>query len=439
MTIPVTTTALKVGFTLFALLNPLVLRAAPTSLTLKQAIEYAIQHSHTLNSASHEVFIADFEKENAKSRFLPSLDLTAKHGIEDSSPSTRVTPWASELSLGLTETLYDNGNNITQYQISKLKKAQTEISYRKEKDLLCRDVGLEFLQYSLTTKLLKIQKDQYGLIKKQYESISGQYHQGMKTRKDFLRFKTQVSRSDIDLVTARNVVEKSKRELKRLLAVPIESTDELDFVPDEEKFDAGKLPKNAPSLEQHYDFRIAILKKEVNELEASLVRKKYWPEVSLTTGINYGSSNYIDTGSSVEDNDQVGWNALITLKYNLLDWGIRRRDSEIAAQRKAIQGNELDNNLLSVRSEVERLMLDLKQLSENFKLSDELLALEQNNLKLLEQEYRNGKVQYLDLITGLKDLADAKIKYFTAFYDLKRALLTYWYHEGKLYESIATK
>jgi outer membrane protein TolC len=413
--------------------------AATQSLNLEQAIQYAITHSPTLDSAKRDANINDLEKESSFSRFLPTLDFSTTDGLQKTSPTTQTTSAASSVDLKLSENIYDNGQNLTRYKISKLRNEQSQINYLKSRDLLCRDVALEFLHYSLVSRMYEIQKEQRDLFNKQYESVYKEYRQGLKSRKDFLKFKTEVSRADIDLLNAKNDFEKSKQELIRLLAVPLDSTDEITILPDDGKIGDVTLPKETPSYKNHYEFRAAALQKEMNKLEADLIRRQYYPEVFFTTGASYHSADFIDTGASLSDNRVLSWNALVTLNYNLWDWQIRKRNALVAEERQKIQSNDQDSRLLEVRSEIERLMIDLKQLKENFTLSNELLALEQNNMTLFEREYRNGKAQYLDVITGLKDLADAKVKYFTALYDLKRGLFSYRYHEGTLYDSLVKK
>lgn len=407
------------------------------SLQFKQALEYALQHSPELDSASRELNASELERKSGISRFLPSLDLAATHGLEDERPSFGDSPWESDLTLSLTETLWDNGVSLTRYRIARVGNEQAGIRFRQTRDRILRDVGSEFFRYSLTLKLLEIRQSQFDLLKKQYELTSQQYHQGLKTRRDFLRFKTELGRAEIDMLNARNTVTRSEQELKRLLSVPLGSaTAPLSFVPEESLPALDRLPRQAPKLESHATYRLAELERETQSLEASLLTRRYWPELTLSSGVTYRATDYLGQNDVTVANDQLGWNALLTLRYNLWDWGIRRRDRTVAEERRRIQSNELETELLSLRSEIERLMLSLEQFRSNFKLSQELLKLEQDNMRLLETEYRNGKVSYLDYINSLENLADARIKYYSALYELKQGLLAHGYHEGTLYESI---
>lgn len=407
-------------------------------LTLQAAVRKALERSPEMDSAARELRIAENERASAGARFLPSLDLSATHGIQDGAPSPVYAPWSSQLSLGLTEVLFDNGDSITRFKTAGLRREIAEVAWRRARARVCRDVGLEFFRYSLSIRTKEVAASQADSLKKQFALVSGEYRQGLKTRKDYLRFKTQVNRADLSLIAADNAIAKSRAELKRLLALSGEASAEGDagFKPELLTFDLRSLSDSAPDLKAHYEYRIAELQRQANTLEADLIRRRRWPEVAVTSALSYGSANYLGTDRKFAENDLWSWNALLTLKFNVWDWGIRRRDAENAEERRAVQGNQLQGQLLQISAEVERLMLDLRLQRENYKLSEELLALEQDNLRLLEAEYRHGKVQYLDYITGLNDLSDAKVKYYSALSELWQGYWIYKYHEGTLYEFV---
>ncbi len=403
---------------------------------LKTSILFAVENSPSFDSLKRQLNISDLEEKSAAARMLPSLDLKATHGILDASPRTTVSPWDSELTLGLTESLYDNGVTRTNHRIATLTKNQAEFNFQDQKNKISLDIASQFLIYSLNIKLLDIQEKQFKLVSKQYDLISKDYYQGIKTKKDFLRFKTQVSRNEIDLVNAKNAVEKSKQELQRLIGVDLESNSEIDFVPVSLENVRNETLNEPINLEKHLQYRAAQIQKEVNRLNSDLIGRKSLPEWFLSTGVSYGSSNYIGTGQTFSDNAQVGWNALLTVKYNFFDLGIRSRDREVAAQKKNIQNNELESNLLTLKSSVNQLQINLKQIQKNFGLAKELLSLEKSNIDFIEREYQNGKVQYLDLITGLNNLSDAQTKFYSAVSDLQKVKYTLLYHQGKLYEDL---
>ena len=129
--------------------------------------------------------------------FLPSLDLSSIHGPQGYDPNTSLNPsWGNSTQLTLSETLYDNGENIKQYKMSKLTAEQSELQMQKAKgQVLLSLVNLYYewcyavLQNQFTEKYAKE-------IAHQFQMVTDQFHQGVKTHSDFLRFKTQAQRSD---------------------------------------------------------------------------------------------------------------------------------------------------------------------------------------------------------------------------------------------------
>jgi len=408
-------------------------QAAP--LNLRDAILYAAKNSPALDSAEREALIISLEKRSAGAAFLPTLDLNSTHGLRKTFPRTETNPWVSSLSLDLNETLYDNGQSITRFRTAKLREEESRIRFLQTRDRLFLEIALEFYRHGQAVKNFEIQKEQHEVLRKQYQLTESGYRQGIKTRKDFLRFKTQLSRSEIDLVNSSENVNRSRQELRRLLGVPLASADQPDFVVDESKprqVEPAQIP-----LEGHRDYEISQIQEKIDRLEEIQSRRRLWPELSLTAGASYGSSGYIGPGSGrFTERDSANWNASLGLKYNLLDWGTRSRDAQIAFERREIAGNTRTNQLLSLRLELDRLTTDFRQLKENFRLGEELLNLERRNFEVLASDYRQGKADYLDYITSLRELAAAKTSYYSSLFDLKRGILSQKFHQGTLYETI---
>lgn len=409
---------------------------AAVPLELRGAIQHAMEHSPTLNTAKKELEIAKLNKENATARFLPSLDLTSSHGLQDDALNPAANKWASSFDLSITETLYDNGQNVTNYQITKLKHKKAATAYSRQRDQTCLSVAKEFYKFSLAQQIVEIEESQLALLQKQFKTISSHYRQGLKTRKDYLRFRTQVRRAEINLLGAKNSIEKSKEELKRIIGTPLDKYGSVNFSPHKPGKEIS-VPQSSPQIKKHFVFREANFQREIDKLTVSLSKRLNLPRLTLSSGLNYASSSYMGPGAgTLEDNDQLSWNVLVGLSYNIVDWGTRKRDISIARKKQIISSNNLRGQLLSTETQIRQLMLDLGQLEESFKLSRELLTLEKSSFDFLESEYRQGKSTYLDLITGLDSYADAQKKYYNAYFNLKTKIADYHYHNGELYDSI---
>ncbi len=408
----------------------------------QDTLKFAIEHAASLNSFQKELEISDLELKNAFYSFLPTFDLTTSYGLQKpgfQAPLSNSSPWASDLNLNLSEKLYDNGESLILYKVAKLKKENAELIFRSERDRLCLLVASEYFKYSLNKKLYDVQKKQYELISEEFRIVENQYHLGMKTEKDYLRFKTNISRSRLDILEAENNILRSELELKR--DIGLQSQFPASFQPIEETSfkNLEEIPLSFQKTENNLVYKSILLQESINESAAELSRKKYRPEVSLTAGYSFQNSGFLGNPSSFMSSALGNANIMLTLKYNLLDWGTRGRQSEIAFIKNEIQSNELTTKKLGLDAEINQLLLDLKQLKENYLLSVELLRLEEISYHALQSDYRQGKFSYLDLATGIKDFVDAQVKLYHTAFDLKTALMKYHFYNGTLYETIFPK
>lgn len=430
---------MRLFFVIFILLSGVTAEATSLRLDLRSTIQYAVEHSPSLEVLRRDLSISEMQKSNAFSQFLPQLDLSSNYSMSDRNPqlTTPAQRYGSDFGLYLTENIYDNGISLLNYGSAKINRQIAELNYEKERDKLVLDVASQFLDYSLAVRLHEVQKTQFEIIQKQFNSIAALYQQGIKTRRDYLRFKSELRRSEIQLQNTKTRVETTQADLIKLLL----PTEELlkttfEFTAEPVQTDlAETVPTEKPNVENHWIFRMAKMRSGVFENDVSIARRSYYPQFFLSAGASYGSQQYWKTGSTWNDNDFTSWNALLKVNFNLWDWGLRRRNVTIAQDRKIQKEKSLEMEMNEFIANNEKLMLSISLSHNNFLTAKELLSIETDAYAFLQGEYRNGRVSYLDLILGLRDLLNAKNQLFNSFFDLRTQLLQYKYHQGKLYEN----
>jgi outer membrane protein len=417
---------------------------------LRQTVEYATQHSPSVVSAKATLLITELQYKTQVGKMLPSLDFSATHGLQNNIPINignglyslnSAAPWSSALNLGVTETLYDNGNTLTQASIARLNQELASQNYRKTRETVTLDVSNEFYQLSLAIILLEVRKQQEVTVRRQFQTLTHQYQQGLKTKTDYLRLKTQVQRAELQRISAENDIQLSYTVLRKLLAVGLHNPTLFEFEPlrvqKAEKLEA-LLPSDKPSIDEFYDSKTFAIQNEINGKHVYLTERNYWPQVFITGGIAYSNFAYLNSGLPFNNGSQLTWNALLTFQYNIWDWGIRKRNVEVAQLNRDIQENTLTQNLLEVDAAINSLMLSIYRIQKSLILNQELLTSEEQTYHTLETQYREGKVTYLDLITGLNSLLDAKIQFYSTYFEALRNKAKHSYYKGKLYETISS-
>lgn len=408
------------------------------ALSLQDLVEHALKNSPTYLNAVNNLAISKLNNKNSAAAFLPSLDLETVQGYQSGDPVEPVDNWPGRLQLALGATLYNNGSNFINYKQSKLGVERSRIELEQAKAQICLEISNEYYNYQLATKLLEVQEAQYSLLQKQFRSVEEMYQNGYKKRIDFVRFKTRLRRANLSRKQSNIVKEKSLIELKRILAwknspLNIKADSSFNF---ENKLKEAST--DTVAIQNHYIYKTAAFSKEINQLGVGFERRKYWPEVFVNTGLNYQNNDYLSGLDSFEDNKQLDWFALLTFRYNLWDWRIRRRNLKSSKLTAGVLNNSIESDLLSLRARIDRLKIDIIQQGENYFLNKELVELERGNFSFINNSYKSGKTTFLDLIGALDNYTSAQESYYNNLYLLKKSISEHYFNKGDLYEKIKT-
>ena len=399
--------------------------------TLKDLIRYALVHSAMSKNATYRLRINHFKVKNAVSQFFPSLDLKTDLGYRKDSMMLQDTPLTTGLTLSLSETLYNNGVNVTAYHIAKQENSRSFVEYARDQSQICLDVFREYSNYSLLTYLLKVQKAQYDLITQQFQLTEDEYKRGGKKRIDFLRLKAEFQRNQLSISQAETNINQSIENLKSIIGFRGKALKVAPMKVREIKYKPIDVKEIKNILESHYESKIASYSKNINKAQVQLERRRYWPSITVDANMSYLNSNH-----EFYRSDPVNLSAFITLRYNLWDWGIRKRNISIAEVTSHIQNNNIDQNLLRLRTQIETLFINIKQQINNLNLSKELIDLEKEAYDSIAHDYHNGLLTFLDFINAFNNYQRAQESHYTNFFNLKRLLSEYDHHRGDLYENI---
>lgn len=408
------------------------------ALDLRGLLELATEHSPALRSAQNRLLISGLNRKNAIAGFFPSLDLTATQGYRETTPSGDDEPWGgSELRLSLTEPLYDNGRSWIAYESSGFEKGISDLELVLSREQLALDLSNAYYEFVLASLLYRVKQFQNDLLGKQFKSIEFAHRQGLRSRDDYLRFKARLKRSDLDVKAAANAIVQSRNKIYETAGVSLRDEKPPDIaVPDPDRLVEAQVPTDRPRLEHHLRHRITRLTRQKNALAVDLERKKYWPELSLEADYIYTNADYLSGRSSFVDDKTSGVSVLLSVNFNLWDWGLRARNVQIAKYEEAVLGHELDRELMELELRLRNLMADLDLFKQNFDLSAELMQLETKNYETMNEKYRNGQVSFLDIVNAVDDLVSAREAYYGNLIELKKAMMEHRFHEGEAYEFI---
>ncbi len=400
---------------------------------LKKAVELTLLNSPQYLSAKKSAEMSHLQSVNISRSILPSLDLTSTHGPQGFEPNLLNLPRTqSSTQLTLTETLYDNGERVKQSEISRLTTDLNQIALEKIKAKTILQAIEAYYRWNTSALQLDISKKYSDTVKRNSRLATQLFRNGIKTQKDDLLFRTLSRRSELSYSEAERQVEKNRKQLLILLGIlGQDGSTEFALLRKPPQTGPLKIPSNTEDL---YENRELALKNQIGEKQVDLVKAKNRPEIFLTGQAQYGSTQYLDTGQSFSDNQQTSWNVLLTLKWNLLDWGTRTRNTQIEVLKQNIETQSYRSTLNDAEKEFEEFKIEAADALKNHQIISEIEQMELNANKILSQDYQLGRIGTFDLSTGLSNLLDAQSKKLQSDFDISFLSFKAQYYEGKLNE-----
>jgi outer membrane protein len=427
--------------------------AANDAKTLARLSDLAVKNSPVISTAAGNLQIQELEYRNTFWSFFPSLDLETGYGLarvdaasgsgsvesvtgssQVSSSETRKTPVRSEFNLTLSQELNgsDGKNSYSGYKLAQAKYERAKLEYEQARDEHLLKVAHAYWEWSSAVEVRDIEETKREMLRRQFTVLNAQYKQGLKTKRDLLRIETEIRRLAIVTLDRNNEVELGVQKLSALIGVGMDQLRSENLLP--EKAKAVELAAASTlNVEEHRKSRIFALQNDEAHYATNIVRQDYWPKVSWENSAKWTDQDYVDTGMDWGDNRVLGWQTMLVLRYNIWDWGIRRRQVEVARVKETNVELESRQGRLDLATELREVYLKLNQFRENLSATKDLLTLEQQSYSVLETEYRNGRATYLDLITNLNSLVDARGKFLESYFGYRKQQALYSLHKGTLY------
>lgn len=376
-----------------------------------QALQRAIDKSPQYRSLKLAEQNSKLAEKNAWNSLLPTFDLQASHSYNQLGGSSYFNiaplhyPWSNQAGLMINETLYDNGDTYRLAKIASLDRKIGILNLESGRSRLLVNAAKAYYDFSAAYGSVELQKQQIEALRYQFRMIERRYEQGLRSNRDYLRIKTQLQSSEVNLLSQQISLENTRTNLRAALA---ESPD-IDFIPlDAAKIDITKVDEPHLDPEETYEYQTSGLQDRISDLRYETIHRKEWPRLSLKSSYGYVQPQYI--GPQMAGNDDPFWNfqAMIVLDYRLWDWLRTQRTVDIAENQKNIERNTQSLNRLQVQQNLDQLQKQALLLKKSFHMSIQILKSSEEAYQSLNRGYLDGKVNYLELITALNDVYSSR-------------------------------
>jgi len=442
------------------MLLPLMLLAAmgvqaqqPVELTLKGAINYALQANQEARKAKLDVENSEYRIDEVRARALPQingsasvtnnplLQKSALPNIFGPNPNPDETilvafgqKWNAAASVSLTQALFDK-SVLTGLDAAKATREFYRLSSQLTEEQVIEQVATNYYQVLVQRQQLGVLDATINNSKKVQTVLKGQYENGLAKKIDLDRIAVNISNLNSQRQQIVNSVALLENQLKFYMGMPIQTP---ISIPDAE---INSIQPKAVALTEAIDpqtrTEYKLLEKQENLLQyqKEAYRSEYYPSLSLSSSYSYmgmGNKQPVFKGQ----NQGVNWFGAASVSLNLripifngFATKARVKQANIGIQKvnEDLANTTLALNLAfeNAKTQINNSIITLHSQRENMKLAQEVFDNTQNN-------YNNGLATLTDLLNAETSLTQANNNYSSALLNYRVAEIQLIKSQGQL-------
>nr|WP_315243225.1 TolC family protein [uncultured Flavobacterium sp.] len=426
----------------------LSVNAQVTTLTLKDAVTYALQNKADAKKAKLEVENSEYQIQEVRSRALPQISAngnltynpiiqtTVIDGAAFNAPGTTIQAafgqkWTSTAGVSLTQALFDL-SVFTGLKAAKSTRQFYQINDQLTEEQVIERVANNYYQVYVQRQKLILLDSNYVNTTKVRDIIKGQFDNGLAKKIDLDRVSVKLSNIGTQRQQILNAVQLQENALKFYIGMPMETQIEI---PQSEFEVTPAALSEAPNTANRTEYLLLKKQEELLMFQKKSVEAEYYPTLSLSAGYNY-----IGQGPEMpwfaKPADGVYWSDYSSIGLNLrvpifTGFGTRSRvrqaDVKIRTLQEDIKDTQLSLDLeyKNAKTQIENSLITIENQRENMTLAGEILSNTKNN-------YLQGLASLTDLLDAENASIEAQNNYTAAILDYKLAEVALIKSKGEL-------
>lgn len=418
------------------------------SLTLKDAVSYALQNKADAKKAKLKIENGEYEIQEIRSRALPQisanggltynpiLQTTVIDGAGFGQPGTTLQAsfgqkWISTAGLSLNQALYDQSVFVG-LKAAKSTREFYQINAQLTDEQVIENVAKAYYQVYVRRQNLTVLDNNLQNTNKVKDIIKGQYDNGLAKKIDLDRILVKLSNINTQRLQVLNAVDLQENALKFYMGMPIETK---ISIPETEFEVTPQTLIETPDATTRTQYLLVKKQEQLLQFQKKSIQAAYYPTLSLT-----GGYNYIGQGPEFpwfkKPVDKVYWSDFASIGLNLhvpifTGFGtrakIRQAENKLEAVKVDLEETKLalDLDFENAKKQIDNSIITIKSQKENSELAQEVLNNTNNN-------YINGLASLTDLLDAENALVEAQNNYTTALLDYKLAEIQLIKSKGEL-------
>lgn len=417
-------------------------------LTLKEAVNYALENKNEAKKARLEIEKSNYKIKEVRANALPNVSVsgginynpllqeTVLPGEIFGQPGRSINvafgqKWNANATAVATQVLF-NQTVFTGLKAARTTREFYILNNELTEEQVIEKVAKAYFQVYKTQQQLNNLESNLALTQKTVDVIKGLFDAGLAKKIDLDRVNVTLN----NLKSARqqlvNAVEITQNALKFMIGMPMDSKVKLP----ENTFEPSVLfAEKLNKTEDRTEIKLMKKKLDLLDLQKKASQSEYYPSAALVATYGYlGQGKKMPLFHGKEDG--VFWSdmATIGLKVNVpifsgfsIKSKVQQNEIEIMEAEEDLKNTQLalEMSYKNAQTQMKNSLITIDTQKENVELAESVLTNTQNN-------YKYGLATLTDLLDSERALSDAKNNLNNAKLDYKLAEIEYLKAEGKL-------
>lgn len=416
----------KVIIALSVLLLP-SLMTAQKQWTLQECIDYAMQNNITLQKSRLQKLLATEDVKGAKGALLPSLSASTNQSVgyrpwqesgittvTNGQVDTKVSKSYYNGSYGLNAqwTVWNGNRNYNQVKLSRLQEQAADLSVQESANSIQEKIAQLYVQILYLTEAVKVSENSLETSRKNEERGQEMVSVGKMSKADLAQLSAQRATDEYNVVAARSEISNYKLQLKQLLELTGPEAFDIATPESSDEQALAAIPALMDVYEQALATRPEIesskLAMKSADLQVSIARAGYMPSINLTGG--FGTSTNSRSSNSWGNQFKTNFDASAGLSLSIPIFD--QRSTKTAVNKAKIQREsyllDLQDKQKQLYQTIEGFWLDATTNQQKFRAAQATVDSEQQSFDLLQEQFRLGLKNIIELMTGKDKLLQAQ-------------------------------
>ena len=419
--------------------------------TLQECLDYAKQNNISLRKARLSKQQAEEDVKGARAALLPQLSASANQSVgykpwqqngaitvTNSQLNTKVEKsyYSGSYGLNANWTVWNGNRNRNTVKQNIIADEQAALDIETTANSIQEQIAQYYVQILYLKEAVKVSRQSLETSRKNEERGQQMLEVGKMSKADVAQLSAQRASDEYSIVEAQTNIARNKLLLKQLLELGGDAS--FDIADADAYADADALAR-IPALQHVYEQALAqrpeIKRSELavksSDLSIAMQRAAILPNVGLTAGIGTGTSSRADNAWGEQMKTNLDASLGLTVSIPIFD----QRQARTATRKARLQREQALLDMLDRQKElyqtIENYWLDAETNQQKLRSAIATEQSEQTSFDLLQEQFRLGLKNIMELMTGKDRLLAAQQNRLQSKYQALLAMQMLRFYSGE--------